>query len=81
MNNYSYPFKYNLFDLFIQLSTFIVSKRNIFLKVFINNQNYFFDVYNTKYYLDYSLYEDYNLYNFNERLNIIYIMIYLQKFI
>ena len=69
MNNYSYPFKYNLIDLFLQLNPVTISKRNIFFKIqkFINYQNYFFDVYNTKYYLDYSLYEDYNLYRSNER--------------
>ena len=69
MNNYSYPFKYNLIDLFLQLNPVTISKRNIFFKIqkFINYQNYFFDVYNTKYYLDYSLYEDYNLYRSNKR--------------
>jgi hypothetical protein len=69
MNNYSYPFKYNLFDLFLQLNPITYIKRNIFFKVqtFKNFNNYFFDIYNTKYYLDYSLYDDYNLYKSNER--------------
>ena len=69
MNNYSYPFKYNLFDLFLQLNPITYIKRNIFFKVqtFKNFNNYFFDIYNAKYYLDYSLYDDYNLYKSNER--------------
>jgi len=69
MYNYSYPFEYHLFDLFFSLNPIMYSKRNIFFKLqkFKNYHNYFFDIYDTKYYLDYSLYDDYYLYKSNER--------------
>ena len=75
MDNYLYPFKYNLFDLFLQLNPITYSKRNIFYKVqtFKNFHHYFFDVYDINYYLDYSLYDDYNLYKSKERFSNQYI--------
>ena len=69
MNNYSNPFKYDLFDLFFQLNPIIFYKRDVFFKLqrFRNFQNLIFDTFQTNYYLDYSSYNDYNLFKSSDR--------------
>jgi hypothetical protein len=69
MYNYSTPFKYDLYDLFLELSPIIFYKRDVFFKIqtFRNFQNYIFDTFQTNYFLDYSSYNDYNLFKSSDR--------------
>ena len=69
MNNYSTPFKYDLFDLFLQLNPIYFYKRDVFFKLqrFRSFQNIIFDTFQTNYYLDYSSFNDYNLFKSSDR--------------
>ncbi len=69
MNNHSHPFEHNLFDIALQINPNSYAKRDIFFRVqkFTNFENYFFDFSLTKYYLDYSSFNDYFLFKSNNR--------------
>ena len=69
LNNYSYPIKNVLKDYSIQINPLAYKKRNVFLKLneFQSSKNLFILNYKTKYYLDYSRYDDYLLYKPKER--------------
>ena len=69
MYNHLKPFDYDLYDLFLQLSPISFVKRNVFYKIqkFDSAESYFFDTFKTKYFLDYSRYDDFNLYKSTNR--------------
>ena len=69
LDNYSYPIVNFLSDIFLQINPLSYIKRNVFFKIaqFKSSKSIFLLDYNTKYFMDYSRYEDYALYKPKER--------------
>ncbi len=71
LNNYSYPVLTFLNDIFLQINPLAYVKRNVFYQIaqFQSSNSIFTLDYNTKYFMDFSRYEDYTLYKPKERFD------------